>query len=104
MIDFYLFTKWLELEFSKSIMNVLELFLTLFQVERPLCSYIISLMDHFVCPAIMESISFSKKLMMIDLSNKENLLLDESIDLGFGTTKSTQKGGSKCYGKVDQKA
>ena len=65
---------------------------------------IISLMDHFVCPAIMESISFSKKLMMIDLSNKENLLLDESIDLGFGTTKSTQKGGSKCYGKVDQKA
>ena len=30
----------LMLEFSKSIMNVLELFLTLFRVERPLCSYI----------------------------------------------------------------
>ena len=73
-------------------------------------------MDRFVHPAVLESMSFTKKLMMIDHLNKENLLPDESIDVGFGTTKALienssipwspkfQKGGSKFYGKVDQKA
>ena len=86
------------LEFSKSIMNVMELFLILFQAERPLTLFlhehlkrlIISLMDRFDCPAVLKSASFTKKLMMIDLSNKENLLPDESF-VGFGTTKALKK-------------
>ena len=60
-------------------------------------------MDHFVCPAIMESISFSKKLMMRDLSNKENLLLDESIDVGFGTTKALKKEAQNFMVKLIKK-
>ena len=48
-------------------------------------------MDGFVCPAVLESMSSTKKLMMIDLSNKENLLPDESIDVGFWTTKALKK-------------
>ena len=102
------------LEFSKSIMNVMELFLILFQAERPLTLFlhehlkrlIISLMDRFDCPAVLKSASFTKKLMMIDLSNKENLLPDKSV-VGFGTTKALkkfQKGGSKFCSKVDRKA
>ena len=45
-------------------------------------------MDRFVHPAVLESMSFTKKLMMIDHLNKENLLPDESIDVSFGTTKT----------------
>ena len=87
------------LEFSKSIMNVIELFLILCQAERlptsllheHLKRLIISLMDCFVRPAFLESASSIKKLMMIDLSKKENLLPDKSIDVGFGTTKALKK-------------
>ena len=87
------------LEFSKSIMNVMELFLILFQAERPLTLFlhenlkrlIISLMDRFDCPAVLKSASFTKKLMMIDLSNKENPLPDKSVVVGFGTTKALKK-------------
>ena len=112
------------LEFSKSVLNVMELFRTIFEAECPFTLFlhehlrrlIISLIDHFVHPAVLESTSSTKKLMIIDLSIKENLLPDESIDVGFGTTKALienssipwspkfQKGGSKFYGKVDQKA
>ena len=45
-------------------------------------------MDRFVHPAVLESMSFTKKLMMIDHLNKENLLPDESIDVSFGTTET----------------
>ena len=87
------------LEFSKSIMNFLELFLTLLQAERPLTLFlhehlkklIISLLDHFVCHAVLENVSSTKKLMMIDFSNKKNFLPDESIDIGFGTIKVLKK-------------
>ena len=48
-------------------------------------------MDGFVCPAVLESMSSTKKLMMIDLSNKENLLPDESIDVSFSTAKALKK-------------
>ena len=48
-------------------------------------------MDGFVCPAVLESMSYTKKLMMIDLSNKENLLPDESIDVSFWTAKALKK-------------
>ena len=52
---------------------------------------IISLMNRFVWPGVLESMSSIKKLMMIGLSNKENLLPDESIDAGFGTIKALKK-------------
>ena len=39
----------------------------------------------------MESVSCTNKLMMIDLSSKENVLPDESIDVGFGTIKPLKK-------------
>ena len=48
-------------------------------------------MDGFVCPAVLESMSSTKKLMMIDLSNKENLLPDGGIDVGFWTAKALKK-------------
>ena len=70
------------LKFSKSIMNVLELFLSLFQAERLLTLFLLehlkrlitSQMDYFVHPSVLESASSTKKLM-VDLSNRENLLL-----------------------------
>ena len=40
---------------------------------------------------VLESVSSTNKLMMIDLSSKENLLPDESIDVGFGTIKPLKK-------------
>ena len=63
---------------------------TLFLHEH-LKRLVISLMDRFVWPGVLESMSSIKKLMMIDLSNKENLLPNESIDTGFGTTKALKK-------------
>ena len=39
----------------------------------------------------MESVSCTNKLMMIDLSSKENLLPDKSTDVGFGTIKPLNK-------------
>ena len=63
---------------------------TLFLQEH-LTRLIISQMNRFVCPAVLESVSSTKKLMMIDLSNKGNLLPDESVDVDFGTTKALKK-------------
>ena len=55
MVNFHLLL--LIMEFSKSIMNFMELFLTSFKQDvHLLCSLkklIISLMDHFVCPAVL---------------------------------------------------
>ena len=63
---------------------------TLFLHEH-LTRLIISQMNRFVCPAVLESVSSTRKLMMIDLSNKRNILPDESIDVDFGTTKALKK-------------
>ena len=40
---------------------------------------------------------------MRDLSNKENLLLDESIDVGFGTTKALKKEAQNFMVKLIKK-
>ena len=47
-------------------------------------------MDRFVSLAVLESVSFTKKLMTLDLSNKENLFPDEILMYIFGQPKHSR--------------
>ena len=79
-------------EFSLSICRDIEPFLNLFQSEKPLAVFlytklkelIVSLLERFVKPSVLEQNSSPNKLLQIDLNEKNNLLPIESIDVGFG--------------------
>ena len=81
-------------EFSLSICRDIEPFLALFQAERPLAMFlyqklrelILSLMERFVKSNVLNANGSVYKLLTLDLKSEENLILLDSINIGFGAT------------------
>ena len=75
-----------------SICRDIEPFLNLFQLEKSLAVFlytklkelIVSLLERFVKPSLLEQNLSPNKLLQIDLDDKNNLLPIKSIDVGFG--------------------
>ena len=79
-------------EFSLSICRDIEPFLILFQTERPVAVFlfqklkelIVSLMERFVKPDVLQANCSGYKLLKLDLTKEDNFLPIESINVGFG--------------------
>ena len=78
-------------ELLLSICRDIEPFRTLFQAERPLAVFlfqkltelIVSLMERFVKPDVLQANCTGYKLLKLDLTKEVNLLPIESINVGF---------------------
>lgn len=82
-----------------TICRLLEPFLTLFQVERPLAPFLYqelfdimrNLLSTFVNDSIISAITNGSRLCTIDIDNVENLKPSEKIEIGFGAKAKTKK-------------
>ena len=90
------------LEFSLCIVNDIENDLTFFQAERPLAiflqerlhSLMLNIMNRFVRPEVMEANATTKKMMVINLTEGEDLMPVSSVNVGFGARKILKKLGT----------
>ena len=88
------------LEFSVFICNEIEPFLTLFSSRTPIgCNFYVwrvkritnLVYGRFICPAIFEANSNTRKMLRIDFKKEENLISSGDLQLGVGTTGAIKK-------------
>ena len=80
------------LEFSRSLSKELQPFLSIFQANHPFSVFLYEkskdilhgLYQRIVKPKVLEANKTVVKMMSLDLSKEENLLLPASVNVGFG--------------------
>lgn len=84
-----------KLHFFISIAKMLTEFLKVFQTEKPMVpflsqeleSVIRSLLSRFVKPTVISSVTSASGLAKVDVSNKDNLVAPDKVDIGFASKK-----------------
>ena len=84
-----------KLHFFATVANIIKPFLTCYQTTNPMAPFLYDDLNSFVCeimswfikPTILQKVNCGSALFKLDLTDKENILSHNKINIGCGATK-----------------